>query len=260
MLFSVSYLSKTKQKADEIKCPYNQLGVIWGFIKEYPDKRINIVAVSVDEEDLDRLFREVDTVKSAVDDNYTVTCGDFSLLQTMLTKGYNACFKFPVTDWEGFGVLKSLGVSDIYIDGPLGFQTDRLIQAKGGIKIRVSPSLSPNAAPSASPNLNSFFIRPEDLDKYSEIIDVIDFMESDLDRESTLLDIYRRRSFPYNLALLIPNLNIQVENIFIHDSFAANRLNCGQKCKIPGYSCHICENETRVTNQLLQYFGKYRPN
>lgn len=42
--------------------------------------------------------------------------------------------------------------------------------------IRVSPTISPNVSLSLdSTNANSFFIRPEDLDKYNEAIDIIDF-------------------------------------------------------------------------------------
>ena len=35
MIFSLNYHSDNKKKAGEIRCPYNQLGTIIKFIKEY---------------------------------------------------------------------------------------------------------------------------------------------------------------------------------------------------------------------------------
>ena len=43
MIFSVHHLSHFKSYANEIQCPYNQLGLIIDFIKKYPEKRYNII-------------------------------------------------------------------------------------------------------------------------------------------------------------------------------------------------------------------------
>lgn len=259
MLYSISYQSANIVDADEIKCPCNQLGLLFKFIKQHPEKRINITVPS-DYNDIDKLLEQADLVISVIGDNYTITCGDLILLDILLNKGYKACVKFPVADWETFGILKEHGVSDIYIDGPLGFQVDNLIQAKGNVNIRVTPALSPNAAFSRTSNASSFFIRPEDIDRYSEVIDILDFPAADIDREDALFKAYRRKSFPYNLALLIANLNTQTENALIRDDFADHRLNCGQKCKVPGHPCHICDSQIYITNQLLRYYEKDQAN
>ena len=42
MIFSVNYHSQYKQEAQEIRCPINQLGTIFTFIKDNPNKRYNI--------------------------------------------------------------------------------------------------------------------------------------------------------------------------------------------------------------------------
>ena len=43
MIFSVNYHSQYKQEAQEIRCPINQLGTIFTFIKDNPNKRYNII-------------------------------------------------------------------------------------------------------------------------------------------------------------------------------------------------------------------------
>lgn len=47
MLFSVSYKSAHKQEADEIWCPWNQLGLLWEFIKDNKEKRYNVLVNDV---------------------------------------------------------------------------------------------------------------------------------------------------------------------------------------------------------------------
>ena len=98
-----------------------------------------------------------------------------------------------------FNNLKNIGVSDIYIDGALGFQMEKIGKAKGKIKIRVTPHMSPNAQWSSSDNENSFYIRPEDIDNYSKYVDILDFRDNSKDTEETLFNIYKRKIFHFDL-------------------------------------------------------------
>lgn len=251
MIFSVNYRSKHKQDAQEIKCPINQLGNIFAFIKDNPNKRYNIQTIS-DEPLSNKEQEQIELVK-AVTDNYTVTCGIPSQLDTLVKKGYHAYLNLPATDWEYFGQLKELGVSDIRIDGPLGFQMDKIAMGKENIKIRVSPTVSPNSFMTDG-KPNNFFIRPEDL-KYYTPIDVIDFGRYSIknqEMEDALFSIYNRGSFGYSLKDLMFNLPYDVNNLLFEDNFALQRLNCGQRCKEPGRHCHWCYNTFTVIEDSLK--------
>lgn len=239
MLFSVSYKSTKKQEADEIKCPSNQLGLIYDLIKDHPEKRVNIF---LDDKATEKDLKEIDLIKK-VANNYTICCNNLNTLRQFRKDEYNAYSRFPVTDWESFGVLCDIGVSDIYIDGPLGFDCGRLSSSahEHGIKLRVSPCISPNVVLTTNNNINSFFIRPEDLKLYNPYFDIIDFETSIVEREDSLFDIYKRGLYGHDLSLLVDNLNTQVNNFFIQDEFAPARLHCRQICKIPGKSCHHCQ-------------------
>lgn len=70
MIFSVNYQSEHKQEAGEIKCPYNQLGLIFDFIKSNPNKRINITGCD-DTVDMKKLIEQVEFVKEVASD-YTI--------------------------------------------------------------------------------------------------------------------------------------------------------------------------------------------
>lgn len=121
-----------------------------------------------------------------------------------------------------------MNVSDIYIDGSLGFQCDNLKISKGNTLIRISPTISSNANLNQQvTNANSFFIRPEDLILYEDIIDIIDFKVDDQEKEDTLFQIYKRGTFNFDLSQLIEHLHTKVPNMFIQSEFAKQRLNCG---------------------------------
>lgn len=246
MIFSVNYHSKYKQQAQEIKCPINRLGAIFNFIKDNPDKRFNIITkgdtLSPKEQEQINLVKEIT-------DNYTVSCGRVDILRDLLAQGYHAYLAFPATDWETFAELQDLGVSDIYIDGPLGFQMNKIAAGKKDIKIRVSPTMSPNSSLTKG-EPNDFFIRPEDL-KFYNSIDIIDFNETNTDKEDTLFSIYNRGTFNYSLQNLMSNLPYDINNLLFREDFVSHRLNCGQRCKEPNRSCHLCSNYFTVIKDSL---------
>ena len=206
-------------------------------------------------EALNKVIEQVNYVKEVAAD-YTIECDSITMMRALIDEGYKAYLKYPVTDWETFSNLVQLGASDIYIDGPLGFQCDNLKKGKGETKVRVSPTISPNASLGTSSNVNTFFIRPEDLHLYDEAIDIIDFHEPNQEKEDTLYTIYNRGSFNFDLKELIQALNMTVPNLFIRPEFAAARLNCAQKCKQPGRLCHLCDVEFSLTNKVISYFNK----
>lgn len=247
MKFSVNYQSKHKKQADEIRCPIEKLGYIYNFIKENPEKRI-LVQISNSELNRDNKNKSLETLKAIVQD-YTIECSALNELRELKDQGYNAFLRYPVADWETFLGFKKIGVSDIYIDGPLGFAQDKLALVKDNLILRTSPTISPNASLlGASPQ--SFFVRPEDLSLLTTL-DLVDFKETDQEREDTLFEIYKRGSFLYELDLLVRGRNLDVLNPLLSNcDFGETRLNCGQRCLEPGRSCHFCERTIAVAKRI----------
>lgn len=238
MLFSLDRHSKEKKLADEIRCEYNQLALLLPFIQQYPNKRYVVTKVSKE----CSYTTIAEQIKLLLDltTNYTIQCTDIPSLRRMLHDGYNAFIKYPVNDWETFTDLIELGVSDICVDGTVAFSADKIKSAKNTTKIRVSPTYSINSAFSPE-RVSSFFIRPSDLYLYEDIIDVIDFLETDHQRETTLFDIYKNKGSLLLLGDYITNAPKDISDFAIDDEFAKRRLNCGQSCRIPGRTCHYCQ-------------------
>lgn len=119
----------------------------------------------------------------------------------------------------------------------------------------MSPTISPNAALTGL-QPSSFFIRPEDLDLYEKIVDIIDFRLEDQEKEDALFQIYNRRSFIYGLENLLVEATFTAPNPFIKPEFGDSRLNCGQRCRIPSRSCHLCESQIELTNVVYDFFSR----
>lgn len=252
MLFSVNYHSTRLKEADEIRCPINQLGQIYNFLKENSNKRY--VITEIDRVEWNKAIEQIDIIREKVRD-YTIECTSIIGVKKFINNGYHAFIKYPVTDWETLQGFLTIGVSDVYIDGSLGFSLKEVAKlcADTKTKIRISPTVSSNAALTGIEPY-SFFIRPEDLSLYEKYINVIDFKVQDKEKEDALFSIYKRGSFYYNLKDLLDSCTFSVLNPFIKPEFGQARINCGQRCLIPGHSCHLCETQIQLTNLVYDYF------
>ena len=259
MKYSILSANCGRLDAYEIKCYANRLGDVFDYFKGNHNKRCNIILK--DNTIPDYFFEQVNFIKETVED-YTIAVGRFEILKRLLKEGYNAYFAYPINDWETFNNLKALGVSDIVIDGALGFQLKIINKVKDNIKIRVSPVISANAAlaPEDSPNEHSFFIRPEDLNLYQDYIDIIDFQTETSTQEKTYFDIYHRGSYDYDLSLLIRHLHVKAPNPFIIKDFGSRRIDCDQKCQDPTRHCHFCNIAFKTANKLYSTFKDYNKN
>lgn len=252
MLFSVSYQSPLKEKADEIKCPVNQLGLLYNFMKDHRNKRYVVIADG--NVDIDVVQEQCDIVKDTVAD-YAVQCSSILTMKQLIKNEYKAFLKYPIADWETLHGLLDVGVSDVYVDGSLGFSLKQVHDLCGNTKIRISPTVSPNAAITGI-KPNSFFIRPEDMELYAKYIDILDFQVPSIDKEEALFNIYHRERFNYDMKDLLDNATFSVKNPFIKPEFGQARVNCGQRCLVPGRSCHLCNTQIELTNLVYEYFSK----
>jgi len=52
------------------------------------------------------------------------------------------------------------------------------------------------------------------------------------------------------------NLPYDINNLLFKEDFATHRLNCGQRCKEPGRTCHLCSNYFTVIEDSLKLIEK----
>lgn len=237
--------------AYEYKCKANRLGDIIDFLIAADNPiRCNIDFINLT---MEELINQIEILKKYNID-YTVACHHISNLDDLLRKGYHAYLDYPVTDSEYFAILADSGASDIIIDGPLGFLLDKIkIKYENyNFKIRVCPNQSTNILNiTERDNLNSFYIRPEDVQIYLPYIDIIEFKTTDLEAEKVMYNIYSREYFHEDISKLIPHINYSVKNHLLPKDFGEKRLACGQRCLIiPSNKCDYCHMAAKLTNNM----------
>ena len=252
MKYSISYNSdiSLRKAADEIRVPFNKLGYIYEFMTNHPEKQYVIIVDSI----LTNFDNQLKLVTAVLQDNYTIECKTIDIIKYVKNKGYNCFYAYSATDWETFNNLLNLQVSDIYIDGPICFDISALekIKKTNNINIRVRPNISTNAFLGNNlTSLNSFFIRPEDLNLYESAIDTIVFdKETSLLKEETLFKIYKKEQYAGNLKDIVFQLDTDINNLHFPQSFGKYRTNCKQKCKA-GERCRYCFTVDKLVSKIF---------
>lgn len=156
---------------------------------------------------------------------------------------------YLATNFDQLNYLCSLGVSDIYIGEDICFDLQRvkLICNKHNVKVRTFPNVG-QCSVKAGPALKKFFIRPEDVEEYSDVIDVLEFW-GPLNRQETLLKIYNKGVWYGDLKDLLLDFNLSFDSRRIIPGFARIRKSCGRKC-MKGEFCTICDKIYNISEKL----------
>lgn len=150
---------------------------------------------------------------------------------------------------DNFTTLEELAAknpSDIRIGGDLGFFLGSISPylREKGINIRVSVNAA--AADDIKPE-HKFFIRPEGVAAYEDLIDYIEFA-GPIEQENTLCKIYKDKEWAGGLEMIIPSLGVQIDNRTIMPVFDTYRTDCKRKC---AYNrCELCNNIFAVAKSL----------
>ena len=140
------------------------------------------------------------------------------------------------------------GVSDIYIANELGFYLGDIapyIHEKNVI-IRAFPNVAQSII-EETPVISKFFIRPDDIYLYEDLIDVFEFFGS-LNRQSVLMEIYKEETWSDILDLIIIGLNLDLDNRLFNPYFGEARVNCRKRCTFG--KCNICKRSFTLGETL----------
>lgn len=126
----------------------------------------------------------------------------------------------------------------------------KAIKKRYNLPIRIQPNTAVNELiPKADP-LCGAWIRPEDTDLYEPYVDTFQFKAETLDQEFSILEIYKKKLWPGNLALLIQGLNYSIDNRIVPPDFIESRLRCKQRCKERPGSCNLCHSAFDLTKTI----------
>lgn len=142
------------------------------------------------------------------------------------------------------------GARDIYISNALAFQLLSIHKAYPAINIRVLPDIAQTRAAIISTDIDAFFIRPEDIHYYENIVSTFEFAHEKT-KQHVMLEIYKSGVWRGKLNEIILYLNSDIDNRAILEIFGEVRLNCGKKC-LKGNTCRICSEIYNLSNTLIK--------
>ena len=157
----------------------------------------------------------------------------------------------PAFTWDQLRGMGSLGVSDVFISGELGFDLERVkwYADLNNIKIRCYANVSQSMW-KAGDGFKDFYIRPEDIDFYGNYIDTIEFYNS-VDNQNVLYEIYfKDKEWNGNLREIIKGLKLDINNYYIlGPEFGRRRSQCNKDC-IKGERCELCDRLADLAKSL----------
>lgn len=256
MKYCVRYSRKFNyiDKVDEFKIVYKPKDdKLIEFLKLYSNKRI-IISMTV--EDIENIVlshalkekyallenKNFVFLLPTINDDNKITISLF--IKELQKNNIQFFFNDKVYSIDKVWELIDIGVSDVYICGELGFELKSISNRihNAGVNIRVFPDIAQSTRASGDP-ITKFFIRPEDIQKYNEYIDVCEFFADDKIRDNFLYQIYAiEKKWYLNLNDIILGFEDydKISNISFPNQFGIIRTNCRKKC-LKETDCHLCQ-------------------
>ena len=198
---------------------------------------------------------DIDLLESAYHDkhyNIAIVLRDNYYANELREHGTPFYFYEPCYDWDQFRANISLGVSDVFISGTLGFELDKIseVAKRNNVKVRCYANIAQAWNTKQSNGFKNFYIRPEDVDFYSQYVDVIEFYNS-VDKQNVLYEVYfHDKEWNGDLREIIQGLKLKINNYYILGSeFARRRSQCMKKC-LKDQRCELCDRLADLAESL----------
>lgn len=213
-------------------------------ILEIPD--VNNMGIS-----LDKLIPLAKENKQIVLDLFKLE--DLITVAKASNKECSYMYHYQVTTWALIQILCYYNVSDILLGEPLVFEMDKVRDniKSHGINIRVCPHLGRQITEPVDDGSCHFWILPQHMHLYENVIDVCDLLDNNITREATIVDVYTcGKPYVLPMNLLITNFDREVSGGRITEDLIRGRKNCGQRCMVNGMSCHSCDIYMRLAEAV----------
>ena len=244
-------------KVDEINVFYDRvqdLEALEQFCQEHINQRINVCITDLDKAINENQIKDLlDFQKDHKDYNIYLRLPSKSEELGFMLNQYEGCkfyFDTKVNDWDRVIGFIEYGVSDIFIVEGLGFELDKIaeIAHQNNVQIRVYPNVAQTTWNDLD-DLRKFWIRPEDIDFYSQYVDVCEFYGYD-EKIDVIYDIYKKdKKWFGNLGEIIAGINMKIDSRYVVPRFVKKRVRCGREC-LKGGNCQMCDRVRELSGNL----------
>lgn len=233
-------------KASGVRVQWRDRESIIDLIEKYP----NLEEISLDVPWTDKNWPALENYQKLCQGKFIIRIADLRDAVTAVEKGIPFYYHYEVHTFYELEGLEELGASEIIIGAPLTHMLPKVKEVTY-LPIRVVANI---AYEDLIPHKNGIcgqWMRPEDMDFYSNYIDFAEFKFKDREQEQALFRIYaEQKNWPGDLSMIIDNLNFTATNRMIPGSLAVTRSQCGQRC-LSGGACQLCKRILTVANPEL---------
>lgn len=251
------------KEAQEIRVDYKDIQRLKDFITEDWTCTAEIVIYLSNNELID--WNNIDLYKDVL--NIVIATEDTKQIQSIKEKGYKTFWAYPVSTYQELRSILDLEVDEVLLDGPLYFDLPRVKSICGEkVELRIVVNKCFNNNLPQKNGICGTYVRPEDIDEYSNFITHFEFdTNNNIKKEYNLHKVYAKdKVWNGNLNILLTNLNIDVDNrgfdlISLDDItdekfFAHRRISCRQQCQSTS-NCRFCPQTFDLINKV-QYFSE----
>lgn len=228
------------------------------FLQAHPQQKITLVIPHLDQFFICKSWEVINAIHETYPELDFSVCfsevGAFQLIDNDMQESARALqvpyyFGFMATNFDQLYYLCERGVSEVYLAEDICFDLVRARRVcdRYGVKIRVFPNVA-QANVRDNPGHKKFFIRPEDVEIYADVIDTLEFW-GEPDRQEIFYRIYKSGRWFGQLKEIIADLNIEFDSRCIVPGFAQSRKTCGRKC-MKGDNCKICDSILSISRKL----------
>lgn len=254
--FNYNRRSEVLHLLDEINIKFDpeDLDIIFDYILEHKHQRINAKVIEQKDIFKHNLLEKFESFRDEhkdVDFAIILPKYDLNLAQVCRQKELNFFFDVVVRDWETFNTFVAAGVSDIYLVEQMMFEIkDAAVAAhKVGVRVRTFPNIAQRKYEETK-SIKCFFIRPEDVNLYEGLVDVMDIYTIDEINQDVVYEIYKDDKIWWGpLREIIVGLDNDIDGRYIIPRFGERRVNCGRKC-FKGQRCDVCETVEALGKNL----------
>ena len=248
-----AYNSEVKEFNIVYKDNIDQLKDFLTFVN--PEQRVNIKMNDLSREMIDNFI----LIKAKnPETNFVLAIKDYAFLGSQGWEDLrNANIPFYIDSFcDNLGVFQfalEMGVCDILIGGDLGFSIkDAADTARShNVAVRAVCNLAQATISTMKNQITSFFIRPEDVDTYSEYVDTFEIFDPKEDDYNidVIYEVYAKdKKWNGPLNEIILDYFLPTNNVYLIPSFVDRRLNCHKKCAF--CKCNLCYEYEKLSATL----------
>ena len=220
-------------QAAEIKIDYRDRRSIPDVSHRYPDKTIILFPTN---EEYD--WTEIERYNLLCKGNFILNTNNIENALIAKSKKIRFMLNYEATSYWDLEGLQNLGAEYAYVGIPLFFDLEGTLDYD--IKLRAIPTVAYDHTLPHTDGICGQWIRPEDVEKYEDYIQVLEFEHCEVPREQTLFKVYaENKTWNTRLDILVEDLGSNAVNRLILPELIETRLRCRQRCKNGG-RCHMC--------------------